>query len=132
LRPDWQPTKQGFDRFFGIPYSHDMLPLTLITDTSPDKGPTHEPPVMEELQEWFYGAAEQFIVENKDKLFFSQLALSAPPMANYPNTKFRNAKMQSGYLEVVEEIDGIVGRLLQKLRQLVLDRYTPVIFTSDN
>jgi arylsulfatase A len=121
LGQDWQPTKHGFDYFFGIPYSHDMLPLTLITDGSPDKEPTHEPPVMEELQQRFYSEAERFIEAHRDNPFFVELALSAPHLANYPNAKHRDPKMQSAYLEVVEEIDAIVGSLLMKL-----------IFTSDN
>jgi len=130
--PDWQPTRHGFDRFFGIPYSHDMKPLTLITDNSPDVEPTREEPVLSELQQRFYGAAEKFIEENAHKPFFVELALSAPHLANYPNAKLRDAKMQSAYGEVVEEIDNIVGRLLDKLRVLDLERDTLVIFTSDN
>ena len=132
LGPDWQPTKHGFDQFFGIPYSHDMKPLTLITDNSANSVPTHEAPVMEELQERFYGAAEKFIEDNADKPFFVELALSAPHLASYPNAKYRDAKMQSAYGEVVQEIDGIMGRLMAKLKALKLDRDTMVIFTSDN
>lgn len=132
LGSDWQPTKHGFDHFFGIPYSHDMLPLTLITDSSPDKVPTHEAPVMEDLQQRFYGAAVQFIETHRDKPFFVELALSAPHLAAYPNAKYRDAKMQSAYGEVVVEIDAIVGNLLKKLRDLGLERDTLVIFTSDN
>ncbi len=132
LGPDWQPTRHGFDKFFGIPYSHDMKPLMLITDNSPNQEPTREAPVMEELQERFYSAAEQFIEDNADKPFFVELALSAPHLASYPNAKYRDAKMQSAYGEVVEEIDGIMGRLMAKLKALDLDRDTLVIFTSDN
>jgi arylsulfatase A len=132
LGPDWQPTKHGFDTFFGIPYSHDMLPLTLVTDTSPDVTPSHEPPVMEELQERFYEATEKFIEDNADKPFFVELALSAPHLASYPNAKYRDTKMHSAYGEVVIEIDAIMGRLMAKLKRLKLERDTLVIFTSDN
>ncbi|MEP7221758.1 MAG: sulfatase [Novosphingobium sp.] len=132
LGPDWQPTKHGFDKFFGIPYSHDMMPLTLVTDNSADAEPSHEPPVMADLQQRFYDAAEKFIEDNADKPFFVELALSAPHLASYPNAKYRDPKMQSAYGEVVEEIDAIMGRLLAKLKALKLDRDTMVIFTSDN
>lgn len=130
--PDWQPTKYGFDRFVGIPYSHDMKPLTLFTDAGPDRPPSAEEPVMSELQQRFYAEAETFITANADKPFFVELALSAPHLANYPNAKYRDAKMQSAYGEVVEEIDALVGRLTAKLRELKIDRDTLVIFTSDN
>ncbi|HEX7854591.1 MAG TPA: sulfatase [Sphingobium sp.] len=132
LGPDWQPTKHGFDRFVGIPYSHDMKPLALFTDTGPDTPPTREEPVMSELQQRFYTEAERFIEAHADRPFFVELALSAPHLANYPNAKYRDEKMQSAYGEVVEEIDAIVGRLLAKLRALGIDRDTLVLFTSDN
>ena len=130
--PDWQPTRHGFDRFFGIPYSHDMMPLTLITDTGPDVAPTFEKPVLSELQQRFYDEAIKFIEANRDRPFFVELALSAPHIENYPNAKYRDPKMESAYGEVVEEIDAMVGRLMTRLRELGLDRDTLVIFTSDN
>ena len=34
--PDWMPTNYGFDAFFGIPYSHDMLPLELYEADAAD------------------------------------------------------------------------------------------------
>ena len=137
--PDWQPTKHGFDRSVGIPYSHDQLPLWVYTDTGPNLAPTREPIPNEQLQEKvsrlqerFYAEAERFIEVNADKPFFLELALSAPHLPNYPNAKYRDPKMHSAYGEVVEESDIIVGRLLAKLRALKLDRDTLVIFTSDN
>ncbi|MDR2326383.1 MAG: sulfatase [Acidovorax sp.] len=132
LGPDWQPTKHGFDYFFGIPYSHSMEPLSLFTDTGPDALPTAEVPVMSELQQRFYSEAEQFITTHKDRPFFLELALSAPHLENYPNAKYRDPKMQSAYAEVVGEVDAIVGHLLDKLRSLRLEQDTLVIFTSDN
>lgn len=130
--PDWQPTKHGFDRFVGIPYSHDMQPLPLFTDTDPNMAPASEPAVLPELQERFYSEAEAFIEKNVDHPFFCELALSAPHLPEYPNAKYRDEKMQSAYGEVVAEIDSIVGRLLDKLKKLGIDRDTMVVFTSDN
>src|SRR5690348_12045499 len=34
VAPYWPPTRLGFDLFFGIPYSHDMLPLSLYESRS--------------------------------------------------------------------------------------------------
>ena len=132
LGPDWQPTKHGFDRAFGIPYSHDMMPLWLFTDVSPDVEPKREEVVFSELQQRFYAEAESFIESNANRPFFVELALSAPHLPEYPNAKYRDAKMQSAYAEVVVEIDAIMGRLMGKLQKLGIDRDTFVIFTSDN
>jgi arylsulfatase A-like enzyme len=130
--PDWQPTKHGFDKSVGIPYSHDMRPLPIMVDTSSSVEPKREEAVLPDLQQRFYSEAEAFIEEHADRPFFVELALSAPHLANYPNAKFRDAKMQSAYGKVVAEIDAIVGRLLRKLKDLRLDRDTMVVFTSDN
>ncbi len=130
--PNWRPTRHGFDQFFGIPYSHDMMPLTLITDKNPAAPPTFEEPVLSDLQQRFYEEAVSFIESNRDRPFFVELALSAPHLENYPNAKHRDPKMESAYAEVVEEIDAIVGQLMDKLRTLELHRDTLVVFTSDN
>ncbi len=132
LGPDWQPTKHGFDQSIGIPYSHDTMPLWIFTDLRPDAEPTREEVVLSELQQRFYSDAERFIEANADRPFFVELALSAPHLPEYPNAKFRDAKMESAYGEVVSEIDAIMGRLMRKLRELRLERDTIVIFTSDN
>lgn len=130
--PDWQPTRHGFDVSVGIPYSHDMKPIWLFTDTGPDVEPRREDVVQPELQQRFYSEAEKFIEANCHRPFFVELALSAPHLENYPNAKFRDDKMQGAYGEVVREIDDMVGRLMAKLRALELERDTLVIFTSDN
>src|SRR5262249_30638961 len=35
IAPYWPPTTQGFDLFFGLPYSHDMKPLSLYEANGP-------------------------------------------------------------------------------------------------
>ncbi|MGE5595597.1 MAG: sulfatase-like hydrolase/transferase, partial [Hyphomicrobiales bacterium] len=129
--PTWLPTNYGFDRFFGIPYSHDMLPLTVFDANA--GGAVHErEPEFSELQQQFYAQAERFIEANRDRPFFVQLALSAPHLPEYPTKEFRGTSNAGPYGDVIREIDDIVGRLLLKLRQLNLQRDTFVFFTSDN
>lgn len=129
--PDWLPTHHGFDRFFGIPYSHDMSPLSLF-DARKD-GPIREEAVdYPSLQQRFYEEAEKFIGENAARPFFVELALSAPHLPEYPRKPFAGRSEAGAYGDVVEEIDDIVGRLLRRLKALGLERDTLVIFTSDN
>lgn len=133
VAPYWPPTKQGFDYFYGIPYSHDMTPLSLFESTGPDKADViTDHPDLHQLQQEFYSQAERFIRQNANQPFFLDLALSAPHLPNYPIPKFAGRTEAGDYGDVVEEIDSIVGRLLSLLKELGIDRETLVLFTSDN
>ena len=132
LGPAWPPTRHGFDAFFGIPYSHDMSPLSLYEAHAGSDQVVQSPVDYPQLQQQFYEHAERFIVANRDRPFFVELALSAPHLPEHPHAGF-DAKTDAGpYGAVVAEIDSIVGRLLAKLRALKLENDTVVIFTSDN
>ena len=131
-QPYWPPTKYGFDEFFGIPYSHDMKPLSLFEAHAGSEA-VHETPVdFNRLQQDFYDHAERFIENNRDRPFFVLLSLSAPHLPNCPPDKYEHTSGRGSYGDVVREIDDIVARLRAKLRQLELEDNTLVIFTSDN
>jgi arylsulfatase A-like enzyme len=131
--PDWLPTHHGFDHYYGIPYSHDMLPLAIYEADAKTGSVITTPADYTTLQENFYGHAEQFIEQNRDRPFFVDLALSAPHLPEYPYGQFKRASKNAGpFGDVVMQIDSIVGRLFEKLRELHLDQNTIVIFTSDN
>ena len=132
LGESWPPTRHGFDAFFGIPYSHDMSPLSLCEAHAGSDDVRRTPPVMENLQQDFYAAAEAFIEAHKDRPFFVELALSAPHLPEHPHPGFDLGTLAGPYGAVVEEIDSIVGRLLAKLTALGIARDTVVVFTSDN
>lgn len=130
--PDWLPTTYGFDAYYGIPYSHDMSPLSVWqADAAHPKG-VSGPPEYPALQRQFYDHAEAFIEANRDRPFFVELAFSAPHLPEFPEPPFKGTAMQGPYGDVVKELDALVGRLLAKLRALELDRETFVVFTSDN
>lgn len=131
--PDWLPTHHGFDAFYGIPYSHDMVPLAIYEADSQTGKITTTPADLPALQENFYAHAEDFIEKNRDHPFFVELALSAPHLPEYPYGKFKGVSKTAGpYGDVVTQIDSIVGRLFARLKALNLDQDTIVIFTSDN
>lgn len=130
--PEWTPTNYGFDLFYGLPYSHDILPLKVYEfDNSGQTGEWN--PDYPRLQQQFYARAERFIESQSDKPFFLELALSSPHLPNYPAPGFERRSQHAGaYGDTVMEIDSIVGRLLDKLKALGIDRDTMLIFTSDN
>jgi len=127
----WPPTKHGFERFFGIPYSHDMKPLSLF-DVDANGPIRSEPADLPQLQQRFYAEAEKFIVANATRPFFVELALSAPHLPEHPHAPFDGKSDAGAYGDVVGEIDDIVGRLLDRIKRLGIERDTMILFTSDN
>ncbi len=151
----WQseflPMKQGFDSYFGIPYSNDMDATFVATPRENYfrslKNPKREywnvplmrneqiverPADQTTLTERYTDEAIKFISANKNKPFFLYLAHSMPHMPLFRSKKFENKSQRGLYGDVIEELDANVGRLLYTLRQMKLDRNTLVVFTSDN
>ena len=131
VAPFWPPTQHGFDVYFGLPYSHDMQPLSLYTK-EPGVELTQEDPQMDRLTERFFARGLQFIEANRDRPFFLMLTLTAPHVPLDPHPDHAGHSAAAEYGDVVEEIDASVGRLFAKLKQLNLDDDTLVIVTSDN
>src|SRR5262249_26277784 len=128
----WLPTNYGFDVFFGIPYSHDMVPLPVWDANARTGKAASQPADLPMLQQQFYAHAERFIESHRDEPFFVELALSAPHLPEHPQGEFKGSSKAGPYGDVVREIDSIIGRLLDKLRALHLEQDTIVILTSDN
>jgi uncharacterized sulfatase len=132
VAPFWPPTNQGFDLFHGLPYSHDMLPLTMSTATSAGVEIIDDTPDMDRLTEQFFARGFRFIDDNKNRPFFLLLTLTAPHVPLDPHPDHAGHSQAAEYGDVVEEIDANVGRLMEKLKALGLDNDTLVILTSDN
>jgi uncharacterized sulfatase len=132
VAPYWPPTVQGFDLFFGLPYSHDMTPLSLYEAHAPGVELTREDVDFARLTERFFEHGFRFIEANRAKPFFLMMALTAPHYPLVPNPDHASHSPAAAYGQVVEEVDAGVGRLLGELARLGIDRDTLVIVTSDN
>lgn len=132
VAPHWPPTRQGFDLFFGLPYSHDIFPLSLYEDNGPGVELTEEDVDFPQLQQRFCDRAERFIRDNSDRPFYVTLALSSPHLPNYPGPHHMGRSDAGLYGDTVVEIDDIVGRLVGLLEELDLSDDTLLILTSDN
>lgn len=132
VAPHWPPTNHGFDRFYGLAYSHDMRPLKLFEadgqDVAEHKGRVDLP----KLTQRFFEQTIAFAEENRDRPFFVLLALTAPHLPLRPNPDDLTGSAAGDYGEVVEEVDRNIGRLLERLQALGLDDDTLVVFSSDN
>lgn len=131
VAPFWPPTVQGFDLFFGLPYSHDMKPLGLYT-SGPGVELTREDVDFPKLTERFFARGRTFIEDNRQTPFFLMMALTAPHLPLVPHPDHAGHSKAAAYGDVVEEVDVQVGRLTQHLQRLGLDRDTLIIVTSDN
>ncbi|MBL8556254.1 MAG: sulfatase-like hydrolase/transferase [Phenylobacterium sp.] len=132
VAPHFPPTNYGFDRFYGVPYSHDMRPLQ-VYEADGDTLTPHDGRVdMAKLTQQFFEQAMAFAEASRDRPFFILLALMAPHIPLVPNPDDPTDSAGGAYGDVVEEIDLNIGRLLAKLKALGLDDDTMVAFTSDN
>lgn len=127
--PHWPPQVFGFDRFYGLPYSHDMRPLALYEGEDALSESRVDFP---KLTQRFFEQTSAFAEANRDRPFFVLLALTAPHVPLRPNPDDLTGSLAGAYGEVVEEIDRNVGRLLRRLESLGIAEETLVIFTSDN
>jgi arylsulfatase A-like enzyme len=138
-QPEFLPTKQGFDHYFGIPYSNDMQRKS--TETGERVMPLlRDDKVTERLTdaqqsrivERYTAEAVGFIRTNKDRPFFLYLPHSAVHTPIHPGEKFRGKSGNGRFGDWVEEMDWSVGQVLDTLREQKLHENTLVIFTSDN
>ncbi len=158
-QPEFLPTKQGFDEYFGIPYSHDIhprhpnnrthrfppLPLVdgeTVVEMEPDA---------DFLTKRFTEHAVEFIEKNKDHPFFLYVPHSIPHRPLHVSPPFRKdvdpeildqLKKEGDsidyktrdklFRQAIAEIDWSVGQILDTLKAQGIDDNTLVIFTSDN
>lgn len=132
VAPHWPPTVYGFDRFYGLPYSHDMRPLSLYAGAGDAVAQQDGKVDFAKLTQQFFEQTAAFAEDNADRPFFVLLALTAPHIPLVPNPDDLTGSPAGVYGEVVEEIDVNVGRLIERLKALGIDDDTLVIFTSDN
>ena len=128
------PTRQGFDNFFGLPYSNDMLPEAGYPDLpvyDQEKTVAYNPD-QALLTSWYTQKSVDFIRAHQDTSFFLYLAHSMPHIPLFVGDAYVDLSKQGLYADVVQEIDGSVGTILAELKTLELDDNTLVIFTSDN
>ena len=138
-QPEFLPTKQGFDHYFGIPYSNDMQRVAketgqrvvpLVRDDKVAELLTDED--QRQVTERYTDEAVKFIRDHRDEPFFLYLPHTAVHTPIYPGAAFRGKSTNGRFGDWVEEVDWSVGRVLDTLRELKLDQNTLVVFTSDN
>jgi arylsulfatase A-like enzyme len=135
--PGFFPTDHGFDAFFGLPYSNDMIPPWVRTERPlhlyRDATPTEEQPVEQStLTRRYTEEAIRFIQASKASPFFVYLPHSMPHLPVAASEQFAGTSQGGRYGDVIEELDWSMGRILDVLEEEGLEERTLVAFTSDN
>ena len=151
------PTSNGFDTYYGIPYSNDMNhpdnkgkprggwqgmdilwndpESTLTKWKTPlfgDEKIVELPVDQRTVTRRYTQKSIDFIKANKDKPFFVYLPHSMPHIPLYVPDEVRDPDPKKAYINTIEHIDAEVGRLLKTLDDLKLTENTYVIYTTDN
>ena len=136
-QPEFLPTRQGFDYYFGIPYSNDMggkggkgkrPPLPLLRNEEVIEAPAEQ----DTLTKRYTEEVVRFIRAHKDEPFFVYLPHTMPHNPIHASDRFRGKSDNGRYGDSIEEIDWSTGRILRTLKDLEIDDNTLVVFTSDN
>ncbi len=139
--PEFLPTNQGFDEYYGIPYSNDMWPLNPRKDYTFPPLPLIEnttviDTVDERLQQEMTGLLTQksidFINKNKSNPFFLVLSHPMPHVPLYVADRFKGKSDKGLYGDVMMELDWSTGAIMDALRGNGLEENTIVLFFSDN
>lgn len=155
-KEQYLPVNNGFDSYYGIPYSNDM-DLTRKLNSKMDywelwtKEPDYtiqdfnvpllrgteiieRPADQNTITRRYTDESIKFITENahKDHPFFLYLAHNLPHVPLFASEEFRGTSKRGLYGDAIQEIDYGVGRILKTLVDEGLTENTIVVFTSDN
>jgi putative membrane-bound dehydrogenase-like protein len=141
-QPEFLPTRQGFDWFFGVPYSDDMTervwdkdgskwpPLPLMENETVIEAPCDRNGLTKRYTE----RAMQWIAEHKDEPFFLYFPQAMPGSTSTPfsSEAFKGKSKNGPWGDAIEELDWSMGVMLDQLKELGIAENTLVIWTSDN
>jgi arylsulfatase A len=143
-QPEFFPTRQGFDYYFGIPYSNDtgkgwfehrgarqLYPQPAVPLMRGDSV-IEAPAVQETITKRYTEEAIRFIKSHADEPFFLFLSHTMPHYPLHVSPDFADATGNGLYADVVTELDWSVGEILDALEESGLSENTLVVFTSDN
>ena len=145
--PEYLPMAQGFDSYFGIPYSNDMNAVggwRLETFFAEPNIENWDVPLMQNEEEIerpanqttitkrYTERAVEFIRANAGGSFFLYLAHTMPHVPLFVSEEAMGKSARGFYGDVIQEIDWSVGQVVDALKDVGIERNTLVVFTSDN
>ncbi|MEM7699581.1 MAG: sulfatase [Verrucomicrobiota bacterium] len=155
--PETLPRANGFDVYYGIPYSNDMnhpdnsgkpkggwAGMDILWADPESTLTSWQTPLIENeeivelpvdqrtITRRCTDRAVEFIEDNQEEPFFVYLPYSMPHIPLYVPDDVRDPDPLRAYINTIEHIDTEVGRVFDKIRELSLSDETYIIFTTDN
>jgi len=153
-KEEYLPVNNGFDYWYGVPYSNDMditlemnepqdywnfwkseerkeissFNIPLMRNTEIIERPANQHTITKR----YTNEAIEYIKEHKENPFFIYLAYNLPHVPLFASEEFEGKSKRGLYGDVVEEIDHNVGRVMEALKEQGIAENTIVVFTSDN
>ncbi len=135
------PTNQGFDYYYGIPYSNDMWPNNPRKDYTFPPLPlienevtidTVDAVIQKNMTKVLTEKATEFITLHKEDPFFLMLSHPMPHVPLYVSDKFKGKSKRGLYGDVMLELDWSTGAILETLKKFNLEDNTMIMYMSDN
>ena len=142
------PVDRGFDHYYGISASLDMVPFVWIRDRLPTEeataektwlrtgpaGPKFEavdvqPGITRRLIDYI---GERSTAAKAGQPFFAYVPLAAPHTPIVPTPEFQGKSGLNAYADFVLQVDADLGKILVALEVNGVAENTVVVFTSDN
>jgi len=139
-KDEYMPYNQGFDTFYGVPYSNDMdnyyyknidfqsppLPFyenTKVIENGPDQ---------RYLTKRYTEETVKRIKNRGEKPFFIYLAHNMPHTPLFASPAFEGKSKNGLYGDVIMELDWRAGEIINALKEEGIYENTIFVFTSDN
>jgi arylsulfatase A len=122
------PLNQGFDSYYGIPYSNDMESVVYLKDFEVDSIKVDQ----RFTTKTYTQKSLEFIDQASEGPFLLYLAHNMPHVPIYASPEFEGKSNRGLYGDVIQEIDWSVGEILKKLEEKGLMENTLIVFSSDN
>ena len=134
---EYLPTSRGFDEYFGLPYSNDMMPPWVQTDIPLrfyENGSRLDTMEVDQtrLTTEYTSRAVDFIESHSGSPFFLYLAYSMPHVPIYAPEERAGSSKAGKYGDVIETIDWSVGEIMNVLEKEGISDNTILVFSSDN
>ncbi|MCS5491341.1 sulfatase-like hydrolase/transferase [Algoriphagus limi] len=127
-REKFLPLNQGFDSYYGIPYSNDMESVVYMKDNEVDSIQVNQ----RYTTQTYTHKSLEFIDQAAGGPFLLYLAHNMPHVPIYASPAFEGTSQRGLYGDVIQEIDWSVGQILKKLEEKDLLENTLIVFSSDN